>query len=224
MTLRDIQSPIDGHPNPQLGFPFFDAATGSLGQGLSVAAGLGAACPAGRVRAEHLLHYRRWRGPRGADLGSGRLPRRSPAHQRRPHLQLQRTGPERLGLPPAVGRHSGPQAWRLWLYRPRDRRPRSRSALPAPWANCPSSRTAPRPLAIVARTIKGWGASDEYGMGKHGTPRQEGQAQCRPGGTRQNRQRPERRPRLGHHRSQDHSPLRRTFGCAPGHPHQHRLV
>src|SRR5678810_37529 len=43
MTLREIQSPIDGHPNPQLGVPFFDAATGSLGQGLSVAAGLGAA-------------------------------------------------------------------------------------------------------------------------------------------------------------------------------------
>ena len=40
LTLRDIKSPIDGHPNPQLGFPFFDAATGSLGQGLSVAGGL----------------------------------------------------------------------------------------------------------------------------------------------------------------------------------------
>ena len=40
MALRSIDSPIDGHPNPTLGFPFFDAATGSLGQGLSVAAGL----------------------------------------------------------------------------------------------------------------------------------------------------------------------------------------
>jgi transketolase len=43
MTLRKIDSPIDGHPNPALGFPFFDAATGSLGQGLSVAGGLGCA-------------------------------------------------------------------------------------------------------------------------------------------------------------------------------------
>jgi transketolase len=43
MSLRDIHSPIDGHPNPVLGFPFFDAATGSLGQGLSVSAGLGGA-------------------------------------------------------------------------------------------------------------------------------------------------------------------------------------
>jgi len=39
-TLRDKDSLLDGHPNPTEGFPFFDAATGSLGQGLSVAAGL----------------------------------------------------------------------------------------------------------------------------------------------------------------------------------------
>ena len=39
-TLRAADSEIDGHPNPMEGFPFFDAATGSLGQGLSVAAGL----------------------------------------------------------------------------------------------------------------------------------------------------------------------------------------
>lgn len=42
-TLRETDSFLDGHPNPMEGFPFFDAATGSLGQGLSVAAGLGLA-------------------------------------------------------------------------------------------------------------------------------------------------------------------------------------
>ena len=42
-TLRAADSVLDGHPNPIEGFPFFDAATGSLGQGLSVAAGLGSA-------------------------------------------------------------------------------------------------------------------------------------------------------------------------------------
>lgn len=41
--LRDGPSVLDGHPNPMEGFPFFDAATGSLGQGLSVANGLGEA-------------------------------------------------------------------------------------------------------------------------------------------------------------------------------------
>lgn len=42
-TLRERGSVLDGHPNPMEGFPFFDAATGSLGQGLSVAAGVGKA-------------------------------------------------------------------------------------------------------------------------------------------------------------------------------------
>ncbi len=42
-TLREANSPLDGHPNPKEGVAFFDAATGSLGQGLSVAAGLGLA-------------------------------------------------------------------------------------------------------------------------------------------------------------------------------------
>lgn len=43
LTLRESDSVLDGHPNPPQGFPFFDAATGSLGQGASVAAGLAAA-------------------------------------------------------------------------------------------------------------------------------------------------------------------------------------
>ncbi|MEM9166859.1 MAG: transketolase [Planctomycetota bacterium] len=40
MSLREGHSPLDGHPNPMVGFPLFDAATGSLGQGLSVAVGV----------------------------------------------------------------------------------------------------------------------------------------------------------------------------------------
>ncbi len=39
-ALRELSSVLEGHPNPAEGFPFFDAATGSLGQGLSVGAGL----------------------------------------------------------------------------------------------------------------------------------------------------------------------------------------
>lgn len=40
LTLRAVDSPLDGHPSPALGVPFFDTATGSLGQGLSNANGL----------------------------------------------------------------------------------------------------------------------------------------------------------------------------------------
>jgi len=36
--LRKIDSPLEGHPTPKL--EFVDVATGSLGQGLSVAAGM----------------------------------------------------------------------------------------------------------------------------------------------------------------------------------------
>lgn len=39
-NLRAANSELDGHPNPMEGFAFFDAATGSLGQGLSIAAGV----------------------------------------------------------------------------------------------------------------------------------------------------------------------------------------
>ncbi len=38
MTLRDIDSPYEGHPTPRL--PFVDVATGSLGQGLGAGVGL----------------------------------------------------------------------------------------------------------------------------------------------------------------------------------------
>jgi transketolase len=48
-TLRELDSVLDGHPNPAEGFPFFDAATGSLGQGLSVGAGLGLAARLGNI-------------------------------------------------------------------------------------------------------------------------------------------------------------------------------
>lgn len=38
MTLRKFDSELEGHPTPRL--PFVDVATGSLGQGLGVAAGM----------------------------------------------------------------------------------------------------------------------------------------------------------------------------------------
>jgi len=54
LTLRAADSVLDGHPNPAIGFPFFDAATGSLGQGISVAAGL--ACGARLDETERTIY------------------------------------------------------------------------------------------------------------------------------------------------------------------------
>ena len=48
-ALREQASVLDGHPNPAEAFPFFDAATGSLGQGLSVGAGLALAARLDRI-------------------------------------------------------------------------------------------------------------------------------------------------------------------------------
>ena len=98
MTLREIDSAIDGHPNPALGFPFFDAATGSLGQGLSVAGGTWLRCAHRWHRQSHLLRHWRRRVTRGADLGGdGFHPGPAPLERRRP-VQLQRTRPKRLCL------------------------------------------------------------------------------------------------------------------------------
>lgn len=47
LTLRQLGSDLEGHPTPRL--PFVDAATGSLGQGLSVGLGLALAGPDTRV-------------------------------------------------------------------------------------------------------------------------------------------------------------------------------
>ena len=69
MRLRAIDSEIDGHPNPAEGFPFFPAATGSLGQGLSIAAGLGGGGEAGRLGQADILHHRGRREPRRAGVG-----------------------------------------------------------------------------------------------------------------------------------------------------------
>src|SRR5205823_12241118 len=49
LKLRAIESPVDGHPNPALGIHFFDTATGSLGQGVSAAAGLAAAARVDKI-------------------------------------------------------------------------------------------------------------------------------------------------------------------------------
>jgi transketolase len=48
-SLRQLESVLDGHPNPAEGMPFFDAATGSLGQGLSVGAGLAIAARKSKI-------------------------------------------------------------------------------------------------------------------------------------------------------------------------------
>ena len=96
-TLRAADSMLDGHPNPMEGFPFFDAATGSLGGG-----GPGRGGAPGRVRQARVLHHRRRREPRGADRRGARLHRRSQTDERPADLQLQRVRASSLMLTQAL--------------------------------------------------------------------------------------------------------------------------
>jgi transketolase len=165
MTLRAIDSPIDGHPNPVLGFPFFDAATGSLGQGLSVAAGLGCAarldgidkriyCLIGDGESREGQIWEALDFASDHSLGNvvaifncnalGQSDFVSAA-QDWPHLAAKATA---FGARTEIVDGHDPVAIERALR-----------------ISDPS-----KPLAVIARTIKGWGVPSLGGMGHHGTP------------------------------------------------------
>ena len=169
MTLREIDSPIDGHPNPALGFPFFDAATGSLGQGFSVAGGLGCAaridgidkvvyCIIGDgesregqiweamdfIRDQRLSNVVALFNCNG--LGQSDFVSRE---QDWTHLQLKA---EAFGWTTVVIDGHDPEAILAALGR--------RAGL----------AKEGQALVIIARTVKGWGVPALQGTGHHGTP------------------------------------------------------
>ena len=169
MTLRAIDSPIDGHPHPEVGFPFFDAATGSLGQGLSVAAGLGSAAKLAK-------------SPRNiyCIIGDGES-REGQIWEACDYLvdhALTNVVPIFNCNALAQSDYVSPQqssetlADKLMAYGFTVRvidghEPLSiKSALD----ELPVIQNGNRPLAIVAETVKGWGAPSDQGMGHHGKP------------------------------------------------------
>jgi transketolase len=165
-NLRKAESEIDGHPNPMEGFPFFDAATGSLGQGLSVAAGLGLA-------ARHDdLNRRIW-----CVIGDGEA-REGQIWEAVDFLVDQRLANvtaifncNRYGQSDAVSSQQSAETLAKKLeaagidvltidgHDPRQIREAFDKA-----------RAATRVTAIVARTVKGWGAPSIQGGGWHGKP------------------------------------------------------
>ncbi|MGX7709398.1 transketolase [Methylobacterium sp. Gmos1] len=168
LALRSIDSFVDGHPNPMLGFPFFDAATGSLGQGLSVAAGLAAAARIdgsakaiyciigdGEAREGQIWEAMDFIADHGLSSvvalfncnALGQSDRVSPAQD----WQSLARKAEAFGWEAVVVDGHDPVAIEQVL--------RAR----------PTSREA-RPLCVIARTVKGWGVPDLGGMGHHGTP------------------------------------------------------
>ncbi len=169
MTLRAIDSPIDGHPHPQVGFPFFDAATGSLGQGLSVAAGMGFAAKLDRSPRNIYCIIGDGESREGniweaCDfLVDNALTNVIPIFNCNALAQSDFVSPQQS---------SEILAEKLLAYgfivRVVDGHdPR---ALKAVLDELPVVQNGNRPLAIVAETVKGWGAASEQGMGYHGKP------------------------------------------------------
>jgi len=168
-TLREDASCLDGHPNPMEGFPFFDAATGSLGQGLSVAAGLGLA--ARRDGLDKRIYCiigdgeaREGQITEALDFivdqklanvlpifncnGYGQADRVS--HQQSPEVLARKL--EAIGFSAAIIDGHKPEAIREAL------------------AAHAEQAAGEKPMAIIARTVKGWGAPCIQGGGWHGKP------------------------------------------------------
>lgn len=170
-TLREANSVLDGHPNPAEGFPFFDAATGSLGQGLSIAAGLGEAARLdgsdrriyciigdGESREGQIAEALDYIAERGLTNvlpifncnGYGQAGRVS--EQQSPERLKAKL--ESFGFRVLVIDGHNPAA--------------IKGAFDAFIENAAAEGESP--IAVVARTVKGWGAPSTQGGGWHGKP------------------------------------------------------
>ena len=169
MTLRAIDSAVDGHPHPQVGFPFFDAATGSLGQGLSVAAGIGFAA---RLDGADRIAY--------CIIGDGEsregqiweacdfivdhaLTNVVAIFNCNSLAQSDYVSPQQSSE--VLADKLAAYGFVVRIIDGHD--PES---IKKTFDELPVIRNGKRPLAIVAETVKGWGTPDEQGMGKHGKP------------------------------------------------------
>src|SRR5579864_5503784 len=169
MSLRAIDSPIDGHPNPQLGFHFFDAATGSLGQGLSVAAGLASAARMDKLdRNIYCIigdgESREGQNWEAADfVVDHALTNVIPIFNCNELAQSDYVSPQQSyqGLSRKL------EAFGFIVREVDGHDPHD---INDAFSELRVIQNGQRPLAIVARTVKGWGAPAEQGMGKHGTP------------------------------------------------------
>jgi transketolase len=166
--LRAEDSVLDGHPNPVEGVPFFDAATGSLGQGLSVAAGL--ALAARRDGIEKRIYCiigdgesREGQVWEASDfIVDHQLTNVLPILNCNGFGQADRVSnqqsPERLA---AKLEACGFETRLIDGHEPGQ----IREAFDAH-----SSSKSEQPMAVVARTVKGWGAASLQGGGWHGKP------------------------------------------------------
>ncbi len=169
LTLRAIDSVIDGHPHPQLGFPFFDAATGSLGQGLSVSAGLGAAARMDKIDRNIYCIMGDGESREGQVweamdfIADHALTNVIPIFNCNELAQSDWVSPQQSAE--TLGKKAEAFGFIVRIIDGHDP-----DAVAKAFSELHVVQNGSRPLAIVARTVKGWGAAAEQGMGKHGTP------------------------------------------------------
>jgi transketolase len=165
-ALRELNSVLDGHPNPAEGFPFFDAATGSLGQGLSVAAGLALAARLGCIDKRIYCivgdgESREGQVWEAADFIVDQ-------HLNNVCAVFSCNGHGQAG-PVSAQQSADALAAKLaafnWkVFRADGHDPKSLAAA------FDHAETCDRPAAIVAATVKGWGVDLMIGKNYHGKP------------------------------------------------------
>lgn len=170
MSLRAIESPIDGHPNPGLGVHFFDAATGSLGQGLSVAAGVAAAARMDGLKDKRVFciigdgEAREGQIWEAMDfLADQSLTNCVPIFNCNELAQSDWVSPQQSYQGIA-------EKARAYGFVVRVIDGHDPIEIGEAFNEINVVKNGHRPLCIVARTIKGWGSASEQGMGHHGTP------------------------------------------------------
>ncbi len=165
-SLRELDSVLDGHPNPAEGFPFFDAATGSLGQGLSVAAGLALAARADGIDKRIFTiigdgESREGQVWEAADfIVDHKLNNICAIFSCNEHGQAARVSPQQSAE--ALAAKMRPFGWDVVEVNGHDPDELSDALKKA--------GTGAKPLAVIARTVKGWGVDMMLGKNFHGKP------------------------------------------------------
>ncbi|MGI8713777.1 MAG: transketolase [Solirubrobacteraceae bacterium] len=167
LTFRKFGSRLQGHPTPEL--PWVDVATGSLGQGMPIAAGV-ALC----ARDLDRLDYRVWTLCGDSEMAEGSI-WEAVDHAGKEGLDklVVIVDVNRLGQ-----RGETMHGWNLSSYADRARASNwnaieidGHDIAEIDRAFEQAEATAGRPTMIVARTIKGYGASETADKeGKHGQP------------------------------------------------------
>ncbi|MEM7682972.1 MAG: transketolase [Planctomycetota bacterium] len=171
LRLREHDSPVDGHPNPVLGFPFFDSATGSLGQGLSTGAGLAAAAKLDGLDKRVFVIMGDGESREGQVweaidfIKDHDLKAVCPIFNANAYGQTSKVSPQQSADTTAAKLEAaGYDAHVIDGHNPTQ----IKDALSA-HAQAQFNPDA-KPIAIVAKTVKGWGADSQQGNGHHGTP------------------------------------------------------